>query len=154
MHPSAWKRHFQKLNFAITAFSEVRAAILVASFAADLELRWPVQGPEITRRYTEADRRDDHAQVRPIHPAGDHLSQLVAIDRPTSWAVRTPQSTAPSTASINSVTPHRISVVGRLPWCAPNATSHFPLGLLPHFAFVLVLLRYLRTASKRALVRR
>ena len=66
------------MNFAITAFSEVRAAILDASFAADLELRWPVQGPEIIRRYTEADPYDDRAQGRPVHLAGDHVSQLAA----------------------------------------------------------------------------
>ena len=60
----------------MTEFSEVRAGIRDASFAADLELRWPVQGPETIRRYTEADRHDDRAQGRPVHPAGDHVCQL------------------------------------------------------------------------------
>jgi hypothetical protein len=45
VHPSTWKGNSQKI--VGTAFSEVRAGILDGSFAADLELRWPVQGPVI-----------------------------------------------------------------------------------------------------------
>src|SRR5215217_838407 len=73
-HTSAWKGY--SANFAQTAFSEVRAGILDGLFAADLELRWPVQGSEIIRRSTEADRHDDRAQGRPVHPARDHVSQV------------------------------------------------------------------------------
>ena len=62
----------------MTRFSEVRAGILDGSFAADLGLRWPAQGPEIIRRYTEADRHEDRMQGRPVHPAGDQVYQLAA----------------------------------------------------------------------------
>jgi hypothetical protein len=93
----------------LTEFSEVRAGILDGSFAADMELRWPVQGPEIIRRYTEADRHDDRARQASSPCWRPCLLASRPMDCPTPWAVRTPDRRCPPRLAPTSATPPKAS---------------------------------------------